>query len=54
VWSVAFDPAKPGHIYAGVHEEALYASQDYGKTWAKDGLEGGRVFRMKFVPEEAR
>ena len=51
VWSVAFDPAKPGRVYAGVHEEALYVSQDYGKTWTPDGLEGSRVFRMKFVPE---
>src|SRR5262249_21500307 len=48
VWSVAFDPANPGRMYASVHEEALYVSQDYGRTWARDGLEGSRVFRMKF------
>jgi photosystem II stability/assembly factor-like uncharacterized protein len=54
VWSVAFDPASPGRVYASVHEEALYVSQDYGRTWAKDGLEGSRVFRMRFVPEAAR
>jgi photosystem II stability/assembly factor-like uncharacterized protein len=51
VWSVAFDPAKPGRIYASVHEEALYVSQDGGLSWSKDGLEGSRVFRMRFVPE---
>jgi photosystem II stability/assembly factor-like uncharacterized protein len=51
VWSVAFDPAKAGRVYAGVHEEAIYVSQDYGKTWARDGLEGSRVYRMRFVPE---
>jgi photosystem II stability/assembly factor-like uncharacterized protein len=51
VWSVAFDPAKPGRIYAGVHEEAIYVSQDYGKMWTRDGLEGSRVYRMRFVPE---
>ena len=51
VWSVAFDPAHPGRIYASVHEEALYVSQDYGRTWARDGLEGSRVYRMRFVPE---
>ncbi|MCX6627009.1 MAG: hypothetical protein NTW28_05200 [Candidatus Solibacter sp.] len=51
VWSVAFDPARAGRVYAGVHEEALYVSQDVGKTWTRDGLEGSRVFRMKFVPE---
>ena len=54
VWSVAFDPAKPGRIYTGVHEEALYVSQDYGRAWIKDGLEGSRVFHMRFVPEAAR
>jgi photosystem II stability/assembly factor-like uncharacterized protein len=51
VWSVVFDPARPGRMYASVHEEALYVSQDYGHTWTKDGLEGSRVFRMRFVPE---
>jgi photosystem II stability/assembly factor-like uncharacterized protein len=51
VWSVVFDPVRPGRMYASVHEEALYVSQDYGHTWTKDGLEGSRVFRMRFVPE---
>jgi photosystem II stability/assembly factor-like uncharacterized protein len=51
VWSVAFDPTASGRIYAGVHEEAIYVSQDYGKTWTRDGLEGSRVYRMRFVPE---
>ena len=52
VWSVGFDPAAAGRLYAGVHEEALYVSQDAGKTWTRDGLEGSRVFRLKFVPEK--
>ena len=51
VWSVAFDPAKPGRVYTSVHEQALYVSEDYGGAWIKDGLEGSRVFRMLFVPE---
>ena len=51
VWSVAFDPGKADRLYAGVHEEALYVSPDCGRTWSRDGLEGSRVFRMKFVPE---
>ncbi|WP_321474220.1 hypothetical protein [uncultured Paludibaculum sp.] len=51
VWSVVFDPSAPGRLYAGVHEEALYVSPDYGRTWARDGLDGSRVFRMRFVPE---
>ncbi len=51
---MAFDPAKPGRMYASVHEEALYVSQDLGRTWSKDGLEGSRVYRMRFVPETAQ
>ena len=51
VWSVAFDPAAPGRIYTSVHEEALFVSQDLGRTWTRDGLEGSRVYRMRFVPE---
>jgi len=50
VWSVAFDPAHPGRMYASVHEEAIYLSPDYGRTWTRDGLEGSRVYRMRFVP----
>jgi hypothetical protein len=54
VWSVVFDPGLPGRMYASVHEEAIYLSEDYGRTWRKDGLEGSRVFRMRFVPEAAQ
>lgn len=54
VWSVAFDPAAPGRVYASVHEEALFLSHDYGRTWSRDGLEGSRVFRMRFVPEASQ
>jgi photosystem II stability/assembly factor-like uncharacterized protein len=51
IWSVAFDPASAGRMYASVHEDALYVSADFGRTWTKDGLEGSRVYRMRFVPE---
>jgi photosystem II stability/assembly factor-like uncharacterized protein len=54
VWSVAFDPDAPGRMYASVHEDALYVSTDYGRSWRKEGLEGSRVYRMKFVPEAKR
>jgi photosystem II stability/assembly factor-like uncharacterized protein len=51
IWSVAFDPAQSGRLYASVHEEAVYVSTDSGRTWRKDGLAGSSIFRMKFVPE---
>jgi hypothetical protein len=54
VWSVAFDPAQPGRIYASVHEDAIYVSPDNGRTWSIDGLAGSSIYRMKFVPEAPR
>jgi photosystem II stability/assembly factor-like uncharacterized protein len=51
VWSVTFDPQRPGRLWASVHEEALFVSDDAGKNWRSDGLEGGVVFRMKWVAE---
>lgn len=50
IWSAAFDPSKPGRIWASVHEEAMYRSDDAGGTWVRDGLEGSVVYRMLFVP----
>jgi photosystem II stability/assembly factor-like uncharacterized protein len=50
VWSVIFEPGKPGRLYASVHEEALYVSDDLGLNWKKEGLDGGVVYRMKFIP----
>jgi photosystem II stability/assembly factor-like uncharacterized protein len=50
VWSAAFDPSRPGRLWASVHEEAIYRSDTEGRSWARDGLEGSTVFRMLFVP----
>jgi photosystem II stability/assembly factor-like uncharacterized protein len=49
VMSVVFDHR--GRIYASVNEEALYLSDNGGKSWSKAGLEGTIVNRMKFIPE---
>ena len=54
VWSAAFDPSKPGRLWASVHEEAIYRSDDAGRTWVRDGLEGSAVFRMLWAPGAAR
>jgi hypothetical protein len=51
-WSVAFDPS--GRLYASVHDEAVYASGDAGRTWRQDGLPGSSIFRMKFIPEASK
>lgn len=54
IWSVVFDPAKAGRLFASVHEEAVYVSDDAGLTWMRDGLEGSIVNRMKFLPEHVQ
>jgi photosystem II stability/assembly factor-like uncharacterized protein len=50
VWSIAFDPGRQSRIYASVHEEAIYVSDDDGFTWSRFGLEGSVAPRMKFIP----
>jgi hypothetical protein len=50
IWSAAFDPSRRGRLWASVHEEALYRSDDAGRTWIRDELPGSVVYRMLFVP----
>ena len=45
--SVVFDPTARGRLYASVNEEGLYVSDDAGKTWRKDGLDGSAISRMR-------
>jgi photosystem II stability/assembly factor-like uncharacterized protein len=53
VVSLVFDPATPGRLYAGVSDDALYVSNDAGKSWSKDGLDASVVARLRFIPEAA-
>jgi photosystem II stability/assembly factor-like uncharacterized protein len=53
VWRVAVDPDS-GRLYASVLEEALFASDDFGRTWKNDGLESSVVSRFIFVPASAK
>ncbi|MBI4910236.1 MAG: hypothetical protein HY820_41845 [Acidobacteria bacterium] len=54
VWSLRFDPDRPGRLYAGVHEEAVYVSDDAGKRWRAFGMDGSIVYNFAFVPEVTR
>jgi hypothetical protein len=54
VWSVGFDPSDSGRLFASLHEEAVFRSEDTGRTWIRDGLEGSYVTRMLFVPEAGK
>jgi photosystem II stability/assembly factor-like uncharacterized protein len=49
VWRVAIDPDS-GQLLASVLEEALYTSNDFGRTWKAAGLESSVVSRFVFVP----
>lgn len=53
VWRVGVDPDS-GRLYASVVGEALYASDDFGRTWTNEGLEGSAVNRFVFLPRAAK
>jgi len=52
VLRVGVDP-DDGRLYAGVYDEALYVSGDFGRTWRRDGLEVSRIYNFIFVPKAA-
>lgn len=50
VWRTAVDPDN-GRLYASVFEKALYESDDFGRTWRVEGLEGSIIRSFIFVPQ---
>ncbi len=53
VWRVGVDPDS-GRLYASVIGEALYSSDDFGRTWKNEGLEGSAVNRFVFLPRATK
>lgn len=53
VFRVGIDPDN-GRLYAAVYRDALFVSDDFGRTWRKDGLEGSTVYNFVFVPRTTR
>ena len=53
VFRVGIDPDN-GRLYAGVYRDAIYASDDSGRTWRKDGLDGALVYNFFFVPKATK
>jgi photosystem II stability/assembly factor-like uncharacterized protein len=49
VFRVGVDPDN-GRLYAAVYRDAVFVSDDFGRTWRKDGLEGSTVYNFVFVP----
>lgn len=53
VFRVGIDP-DTGRLMAGVYKEALYASEDFGRTWRNIGLEGSTIYNFVFVPSATK
>ena len=53
VFRIGIDPDS-GRLYAGVYRDAVFVSEDFGRTWRKDGLEGSLVYNFIFVPNAAK
>ncbi|MCB1120600.1 MAG: hypothetical protein KJT03_03555 [Verrucomicrobiae bacterium] len=50
VWRVGIHP-DTGRLYASVYQNALYQSDDFGRSWEKEGLEGSAVNSFVFLPK---
>lgn len=51
IWRVAFDPAHARRLWASVHEEAAFYSDDLGTTWTRAAMDGSIIREFLFVPE---
>lgn len=49
VFRLGIDPDN-GRLYAGVYEEAVYESLDFGRTWRSAGFEHSVVYNFVFLP----
>jgi photosystem II stability/assembly factor-like uncharacterized protein len=52
VWRVGVDPS--GRLYASVFKETLFYSDDFGRTWHPDALEGSLVNFFVMLPKVSR
>jgi len=53
VFRTGIDP-DTGRLYAAVYRDAIFTSDDFGRTWRKDGLEGSLVYNFVFVPKPVK
>lgn len=53
VWRTAVDP-DTGRLYAAVDNEAIYVSDDFGRTWKNGGMEQSRIQSFVFVPRREK
>lgn len=50
---VSVDPDN-GRLYFNIWRRGLYASDDFGRTWRFDGIEGGTVYNFEYVAKGAK
>jgi photosystem II stability/assembly factor-like uncharacterized protein len=53
VFRVGIDP-DTGRLYAAVYKDAVFESDDFGRTWRKSGLEGSTVYNFVFLPKAGK
>jgi len=53
VFRVGIDPDN-SRLHAAVYRDAIYVSDDFGRTWRKDGLDGATVYNFVFLPRAQR
>jgi photosystem II stability/assembly factor-like uncharacterized protein len=53
VYRVAVDPDS-GRLYASVYNDALYISDDFGRTWKTGGFQSRRIYNFDFLAAAAR
>jgi hypothetical protein len=52
VTCLAEDPTNPGVVYAGTHDQGLWRSTDYGKTWVAAGMQGQIIKSLAVSPAD--
>ena len=50
---VGIDP-DTGRLYAGIYRDALYVSDDFGRTWRKDGMVDATIYSFVFIPRASK
>ena len=53
VYRVGIDPDS-GRLYAAVYDNALYLSDNFGRSWKHAGLDNSRICNIQFFPRQAR
>lgn len=51
-YALLTDPAAPGHLYAGLSNDDVWHTADYGDSWQQLPLNLGRIARSMIMLEE--